>query len=81
MVSTFGQNDAILSKCSCTLGSPCAVAILTLCGKIFLKVLSSNSPLYQVVLGTCKVANLVGVGSSVIFLNFSLSEKSFSRDV
>ena len=81
MVSTIGRNDGILSKCLCILGSPCTLAILALCGRIFLKVLSSNSPL----LLSCfryrrKVATLAGVESSEFCLNFDLSEKSLSRD-
>ena len=81
MVANISQNDGILSNCWCILDSPCALAILALCGRIFLKVLSSNSPLLLSCLKyRCKVANLVGVGSSAIYLNFDLSEKSLSRD-
>ena len=76
MVPNIGRNDGILSKCLCILGSPCALAILALFGRVLLKVLSSNSPL----LLSCfsyryKVANPVGVRSSAICLNFDLSEK------
>ena len=45
MVSTIGRSDGILLKCLCILCSPCALAILALCGWVFLNVLSSNSPL------------------------------------
>ena len=77
VVSTIGRKDGILSKCLCILCNPCALAILALCGRIFLKVLSSNSPLLLSCFRyRCKVANPVGVGSSAICLNFDLSEKS-----
>ena len=82
MVSTIGENDGLLSKCLCILGSPCALAILALCGWIFLKVLSCNSPLLLSYFRyLCKVANLAGVGSFTSCLNLDWSEKRFSTDL
>ena len=75
MVSTIGQNGGILSKCLCTLGSPCALAILASYDRIFLKVPSSNSTLLLSCFRCyCKIVDLVGVGSWTICLNFDLSE-------
>ena len=75
MVSAIGQNDGVLSKCLCTLGSPCALAILASCDQIYLKVPSSNSTLLLSCFSShCKVAYLVGVESWSICLYFDLSE-------
>ena len=82
MVSTIERNGGILSKYLCILGSPRALIILALCGQIFLKASSYNSPLLLSCFRyLCEVANLVSVGSSAIYLNFDLSEDSLSRDV
>ena len=82
MGSTIGRNDGILSKCLCILAGPCTLAILALCSRTFLKVLSSNPPfLLSCFRYLSKVADLVDVGSSAICLNYELSEKGFSRDV
>ena len=62
------------------LGSPCALAIPAPSSQIFLKVLSCNSPLLLSYFRyLCKVANLVGVGSSAICLTFDLSKKKFLK--